>query len=153
MVAHSSSFSITVYMAPPIPVSAIEYSTPPWTTPCGFSSLGSTSRVHRLCPPSHFTNCSPMRSPNGLKPDMSAGISLPILLSVLQAGHGAYSQYVSAHDQLLHLRGAIGNGQCPGIPEVALHRVLIGEAHSAMDLYRLRGRPHGGLGGIGLSQR
>src|SRR3990172_9832646 len=53
------------------------------------------------------------------------------------SGDGVDPQYLAPDDQLLDFGGAVGDGEHTGVAEVALHRVLLRETVSAVNLDRL----------------
>lgn len=65
---------------------------------------------------------------------MSVEIGYPVSTMFQRLEEGLYPQSSPSYDQFLHLCSTVGYGQCPRIPEISLHRVLLGKPHSAMNL-------------------
>src|SRR5262249_51637365 len=60
---------------------------------------------------------------------------------------------VASDQQLVNLRGAVGEREHAGVAEVALDRIAIGDAVGAVQLDRAAGHAHGGLRRVQLRDR
>lgn len=56
---------------------------------------------------------------------------------ILSLDKGSYPDSLAPHHKLLNLGSAIGDGKHSSIPEVPLHRILVGKTHGPVNLDRL----------------